>query len=150
MSLADTLRLESSNAPRFTDHPEFMPYLHPQSILALGAFDGGYFNDEPDDIEFYVVAPSNLFAPNVGQSRAEWQEAGWIDPIDPLGWFQWYVRFTKGRRCHDDHRQIGRWASFVARHGAQIKKNGDGVGGNRLRQRQGLLHWAGNPLSDCE
>lgn len=124
----------------------FTPFYTPQEMLALGVFDGKYFEDSPDDIPSdWYVHPLNKYAPNVGQSRAEWQAAGWINPLDPLGWFQWYVRYHFGRRVPGyDEWQIGRWASFGARHTAQIIKNG----GPRLRQRQGLLHWSHNPEPD--
>lgn len=131
---------------------EFKPFYTPQEMLALGVFDGCYFDGSPDDIpDHWYVAPQNYFAPNVGQSRDQWQAAGWINPVDPLGWFQWYVRYSNGRRIPDeDQRQIGRWASFGARHGAQVRKYGEGDPAKRPRQRQGLLHWAHNPMPDKE
>lgn len=46
----------------------------------------------------------------VGQPYNEWEKNGWIYPeYDSRGWFQWYCRFWRGRRCDDDDRQIGRW-----------------------------------------
>lgn len=125
---------------------EFTPFYSPRQMLALGVFDGGYFKDDMTWIPpHWKINPVNKYAPNVGQSRAEWQAKGWIDPRDPLGWFQWYLMYYNGRRIPDyDAWQIGRWASFGARHSAQILKNG----GPRLRQRQGLLHWSHNPEPD--
>ena len=37
-----------------------------------------------------------------------WENNGWINSIDPYGWFQWYFRFWLGRRSLDDKRQINR------------------------------------------
>lgn len=38
-----------------------------------------------------------------------WEEAGWIEPIHPYGWIQWYIEFYYGKRSYDDERQIDRW-----------------------------------------
>ena len=37
------------------------------------------------------------------------ENKGWINKIDPYGWFQWYFRYWSGRRSKDDERQINRW-----------------------------------------
>jgi hypothetical protein len=42
-------------------------------------------------------------------SLGMWESSGWIVSTDPYGWFQWYCRFYRGRRCDDDARQISRW-----------------------------------------
>jgi hypothetical protein len=127
----------------------FTPFFTPQQMLEIGVFDGGYFNESPEDMKGMIVAGENFYAPKVGASRWEWQSRGWIDERDPLGWFQWYMRYFNGRRLPEyDHWQIGRWSSFGARHGAQVLKNGNGDMTKRLRQRQGLLHWAHNPEPD--
>lgn len=127
----------------------FNPFYTPQEMLALGVFDGGYFADDPGCIpDHWVVRPTNYFAPRVGSSRSVWEASGWIHGADPLGWFQWYCRYFQGRRMEDDARQIARWASFGARHGAQVRKYGGANIKARPRQRQGLLHWSHNPLPD--
>jgi hypothetical protein len=67
---------------------------------------------------------------------------GWIYQEDPRGWFQWYCRYYRGRRCPDDQRQINRW-SAMRRHIAQIQSHcNKGDSNCRPKQRQTRLHWA--------
>ena len=44
-----------------------------------------------------------------------WECKGWINEIDPFGWFRWYFRYWLGRRSHDDERQINRWKGILSR-----------------------------------
>lgn len=130
---------------------KFKPLLTPFEMLELGVFDGSYYQEFSDFPVKPTVRKKNLFAPNVSSSKDDWIKNGWITPEDPLGWFQWYVRFWHGRRLEEvDKFQIGRWCSFVARHGAQVKKNGGGNLKKRPRQRQCLIHWAADPIPDVE
>lgn len=130
---------------------KFKPLLTPFEMLELGVFDGSYYQEFSDFPVKPTVRKKNLFAPNVSSSKDDWIKNGWITPEDPLGWFQWYVRFWHGRRLEEvDKFQIGRWCSFVARHGAQVKKNGGGDLKKRPRQRQCLIHWAADPIPDVE
>jgi hypothetical protein len=125
--------------------PEFKPELTPKQMLELGVFDGAYFDDYSEfPVEWTEnVAKKNFFGVHASQSLAEWQRKGWLFPEDPLGWFQWYCRYTMGRRVPEmDAVQIKRWKAMT-RHIAQIKQNcmvGDV--NCRPRQRQALLHWA--------
>lgn len=134
----------------------FNPMFTPKQMLELGVFDGGYFNDDmgcltENGIPHSSISPTNLFASDVSQTRQKWIDNGWITPEDPLGWFQWYVRYHNGRRIESlDKFQIGRWKSFVARHSAQVRKNGNGDLTKRIRQRQCLLHWGADPIPDVD
>lgn len=135
---------------------EFKPELTPKQMLELGVFGGAYFSEEdrqefpkewfksakisntglPDkSLNFYDISAS--------QPLKVWQEKGWINPVDPMGWFQWYCRYYQGRRLgEEDIRQIKRWKA-IRRHYAQVKKAcypGDLT--CRRKQRQALLHWA--------
>ena len=137
----------------------FKPGLTPKKMLELGVFGGAYFNDssirEFPKIWFKNAKTSkkfdfklNYFKIESGLSRKEWIEKGWIFKEDPLGWFQWYCRFSLGRRIEKiDEVQIKRWKSFGSRHIGAIKKNCDiGDFHCRRRQRQAILQWAYDPF----
>jgi hypothetical protein len=130
----------------------FEPLLNPYQMLALGIFDGDYFHGDFSDFDNEVtVAPTNLFMEGASQPMAVWQANGWITEEDPLGWVQWYTRYYHGRRISElDKHQMKRWRSFVARHSAQVKKNGAGDLTKRLKQRQALLHWGADPIPDID
>ena len=133
--------------------PIFNPELTPKELLALGIFGGKYMTDcreeFPDD--WFAQAKLcherhrpelNYFLINASQPLSYWRAKGWIYEEDPRGWFQWYCRYYRGRRCPDDSRQIRRWKAF-SRHVGQIKAHCEpGDLSCRRRQRQALLHWA--------
>ena len=135
----------------------FKPQLTPKKMLELGVFGGAYFglntkeypkswfNNAKISKNFDVNL--NRFKVKSGLSRKEWREKGWIFKQDPLGWFQWYCRFSNGRRIpHVDEIQIKRWKNFK-RHVAAIEKNCESIDLNcRRRQRQAILQWAYNPF----
>lgn len=141
------------------DFPDFLPDYSPLEVLDEGAFGGTYFRtiyssvlgkeikaNSPEAVgglpkEFLDRDQSsvekislNKYKKHSGSSLEEWENSGWIEEIDPYGWFQWYCRFYYGRRSYDDDRQIARWKAFKSRNG---NKKQDGW-------RQGLLHWAIN------
>ena len=134
-------------------HSEFRPQLSPKQMLELGVFGGKYMSDCTSEfpVDWFEKArlcseihdpELNYFGINASQTLAEWRRKGWIYKEDPRGWFQWYCRYFKGRRCPDDERQIKRW-KFMSRHIGQIKKNCLPLDLDcRPRQRQALLHWA--------
>lgn len=135
--------------------PEFKPELTPKQMLELGVFGGHYFLDSYDEFpkdwfENAVLSKTgekdpklNFFGVDASQPLEVWQKKGWIYPLDPCGWFQWYCRYYIGRRIpEEDKRQIKRWKAMT-RHIAQVKKNC--VPGDfdcHRKQRQALLHWA--------
>ena len=127
-------------------------------MLGAGVFGGQYFEDMSEFPAEWSAAvalrgppgPShNMFGVRSGLSREEWAAKGWLRPQDPLGWFQWYCRYTLGRRTDDDVRQIARHNAF-RRHAAQVAKHGAGDLLRRRVQRQALLQWAHEPDPDCE
>ena len=135
----------------------FKPQLTPKKMLELGVFGGAYFGHNTKEypkswfnnakISKNFDVNLNRFKVKSGLSRKEWQEKGWIFKQDPLGWFQWYCRFSNGRRIpHIDEIQIKRWKNFN-RHVAAIKKNCEPIDLNcRRKQRQSILQWAYNPF----
>ncbi len=133
---------------------EFKPELSPKQLLKMGVFGGKYMTDcrkeFPED--WYKKAKLchkfhdpklNFFGINASKPLEYWRKKGWIYPLDPRGWFQWYCRYYLGRRIADeDARQIKRWKA-IKRHIGQVKKNCiPGDLNCRPKQRQALLHWA--------
>ena len=135
----------------------FKPQLTPKKMLELGVFGGAYFglnikeypkswfNNAKISKNFDVNL--NRFKVESGLSRKEWQEKGWIFKQDPLGWFQWYCRYSLKRRIpRIDEIQIKRWKNFT-RHVMAIKKNCEPLDLScRRRQRQAILQWAYDPF----
>ncbi len=133
--------------------PEFSPDVTPPQMLRLGVFGGKYMTDCRAEFpaSWFTnarLSPArsdpavNYFGVHASKPLTYWIEKGWIHPDDPRGWFQWYCRYYRGRRCEDDARQIARWKA-MRRHVAQLRKHcrpGDVT--CRPTQRQALLHWA--------
>ena len=81
-----------------------------------------------------------------GTSLRFWENNGWINKIDPCGWFQWYFRYWLGRRSKDDERQINRWKEIVSRFKGKLVKMIKDAGSkfdNSIspKIRQLILHW---------
>ena len=135
----------------------FKPQLTPKQMLELGVFGGSYFGKKIKEFPkswFKKAKISKDFDVNLnrfkvksGLSREHWIKKGWIFKEDPLGWFQWYCRFSMGRRLpHIDEIQIKRWKNFT-RHVTAVKKNCEqGDIHCRRRQRQAILQWAYDPF----
>ncbi len=134
----------------------FKPQLSPKKMLELGVFGGAYFGSNLKEYPKSWFAKAkisknfdvnlNRFRVASGLSREHWIKKGWIFKEDPLGWFQWYCRFSLGRRIsHIDEIQIKRWKNFT-RHVKAIEKNCEtGDLTCRRRQRQAILQWAYDP-----
>ncbi len=134
--------------------PDFKPELSPKQMLQMGVFGGKYMTDCQKEFPraWFLrakLSPEksdsalNFFGVKASKSLTYWREKGWINEIDPRGWFQWYCRYYLGRRvAEEDQRQIKRWRA-MKRHIAQVKANCyKGDLSCRPRQRQALLHWA--------
>ena len=143
---------------------DFKPNETPIEIIKEGSFGGTYFRDiysgvngkfhkdswkEFKDLEnidkkycssdFYN-ASLNKYSVKCGTSLRFWENKGWINKINPYGWFQWYFRYWLGRRSEDGERQINRWKRIVSRFkGILAKMIRDDK--DSLKIRQILLHW---------
>ena len=121
-------------------HKQFKPNKKPKAVFRAGAFGGTYFrpinssvtgkkhngslNEYPDDwfkgMDVKKKVQSATYDKNVnkykvkcGSSLEAWESSNWIMKQDPYGWFQWFCRYSKGRRTKDDERQIGRWLKLT-------------------------------------
>ena len=150
------MKLKNNNTkPDF--YKIFKPQLSPKEMLELGVFGGSYFGlkiKEYPKSWFKKAKISKSFDVNLnrfkiksGLSREEWNKKGWIFKEDPLGGFQWYCRFSMGRRIPKiDEIQIKRLKNFT-RHVVAIKKNCDPNDLScRKRQRQAILQWSYDPF----
>ncbi len=150
-----TYRLEARAGQGFD--PGFRPALTPKQMLEMGVFEGKYLNDCRAEFPADWFAEArlsdqpdircNFFGVKSRQPLSVWKEKGWIYGPDPRGWFQWYCRYTMGRRLpQTDAIQIKRWRAF-ARHAGQVRAHC--MAGDlscRPRQRQALLQWAYDPF----
>ena len=71
--------------------------------------------------DYYDVSV-NKYGVKCGTSLRFWGNRGWINKIDPYGWFQWYFRYWLGKRLEDDERQINRWKRIVSRFRGKLAK----------------------------
>ena len=75
------------------------------------------------------------------------ENKGWINEIDPYGWFQWYFRYWLGKRSQDYEREINRWRGTISRFiGKLVKMIKDAASkfedySISPKNRQILLHW---------
>ena len=69
--------------------------------------------------DYYDV---NKYGIKCGTSLRFWEDKGWINKIDPYGWFQWCFMYWLGRRLKDDKRQINRWKKIVSTFRSKLVK----------------------------
>ena len=74
------------------------------------------------DQKYYYDVSVNKYGVKCGTSLRFWENKGWINEIDPYGFFQWYFRYWLGRRSKDDERQINRWKKIVSRFRGKLVK----------------------------
>ncbi len=123
---------------------DFKPDLTPEQMAQLGvlAHKGSkYFDADP--------SKHNYFGVEAGMKG--WPDK-WIGEGAPLGWYEWYQGYAAGKRTPDDERQMKRWASFKARHVAQLKKADPTLTDLSVqpKRRQALLNWGIAPGIDPE
>ena len=103
------------------------------------------------DAKFYA---SHYYDKNMNKYKVKtetslrfWEKKGWINKIDPYGWFHYYFRYWLGRRSKDDKRQINRWKKIVSKFrgklGKMIKDTGSKFNNYSIlsKIRQILLYW---------
>ncbi|OCB90234.1 hypothetical protein A7U60_g2522 [Sanghuangporus baumii] len=164
---------------QFADAPHFTPNMTPEEVLKAGSFGGTMFRrhysaitkqtlPETDykelpeswyanlDVKTYLTSEDynslvNRYRVKAGQTLSDWEKAGWVDPQDPRGWFQWYARFYLGRRTADDARQIKRWLGVCGSSGRFKRSLVKRIAEKRASWddetvspilRQTLQHWA--------
>ena len=81
------------------------------------------------DQKFYCSSCYDICVYKCGTSLRFWENNGWINKMNPYGWFQWYFRYCLRKRSKDDKRQISRWKGIVSRFKGQLVKMIKYVGG---------------------
>ena len=142
----------------------------PIEVIKEGAFGGTYFRDiysginekwyinswkEFDrlkniDQKFYCsdyYVSVDKYGAKCRTSLQFWENKGWINEIDPYGWFQWYFRYWLGRRSENYKWQINRWKKTVSRFRGKLVKMIKDAGSKyddysiSPKIRQISLHW---------
>lgn len=138
-------RIEKEKA--LQDAVEFTPDLRGDEALDYFAdahlckFASAFDPDlEAEEMQDAYKAVYGKIGPRLAAMKS-WPEH-WFHPGEnQLGWIDWYMKYTDGNRNpSEDERQIRRWKSFKARHGAQFVKN------PTPRRAFALRYWAIDPL----
>ena len=144
---------------------------HLNEVIRKGAFGGTYFRNifsgvtekwyRKSQKEFYQLkyidqkyyfssyydVSVNKYDVKCGTSLRFRENKGWINEIDPYGWFPWYFIYWLGRRSKYDERQINRWNGIVSRLKGKLVKMIKDDGGKcddhaiLPKIRQILWHW---------
>ena len=110
------MRINFCNTHYNNDANKFNPNKTPIEIIKEGEFGGTYFRDiysginekwyknswkkiwsvKNIDTKFYASdyydVSVNKYGITCGTSLRFWENKGWINEVDPYGWFQWYFR----------------------------------------------------------
>ena len=160
-------------------HQQFKPNKRPKQVFKMGAFGGTYFRPIYSSVTSKKYTPKtamrglpkewfrgidmdkkvtskiydkhvNKYKVKCGSTLEDWESRNWITEQDPYGWFQWYCRYSLGRRTKDDERQIGRWLKLAGPRGRfrrtlmnKIIKHNTTYNDYSISPviRQVLLHW---------
>ena len=158
---------------------EFTPNKTPRQVLREGSFGGTYFRPiyssitkrkytskevieeypkswfQGIDVDKMITSSKydkkvNKYGVKCGSTLEMWEDSGWIVEEDPYGWFQWYCRYSMGRRSDDDERQIKRWLALAGPNGRFRRRLMNEIIKKKKRYndssvspviRQVLLHW---------
>ena len=124
-------------------------------VIKEGAFGGIYFRDiycgvngkwyrksskefnhlKDIDQKYYwsnYYVSVNKYGVKCGTLLRFWENKGWINSIDPYGWFQWYFRYWLGGTSEDEERQINRWKKVVSRFKGKLFEIIKGAGGDLM------------------
>ena len=148
---------------------EFGANKTPVEVIGEGAFGCTYFRDiysgingkwgkkswkefkqlKDIDQKFYCSdyydISVNKYGVKCRTSLRFWENNGWIDKIDPYGWFRLYFRYWLGIRSDDDERQFNRRKGIVSWFRGKLVKM---IKANmiiiqfRLKLNTFLLHWS--------
>jgi len=145
----------------------FKPNLTPREVIESGAFGGSYFGEEnlSGDTQYCHLfkdhfdgldrslyegekysPKKNKYKVRSGMDYKYWSDNNWMHEDDPYGWFEWYCKYSSGRRHSDDDRQIKRWQDFCGINGRWRKVIYRKIYESKSwdvspRIQQSLLHW---------
>lgn len=110
----------------------FKPDLTPSEMEELGVLAKQYYGKNPKEANFF----------NVDASLTKWPEY-WKNEEAPMGWYDWYSQYSKGRRSEDDLRQMRRWYLFKQRHIGGLAKVDPSLQDLSIqpKRRQAMLNW---------
>ena len=70
----------------------------------------------------YYDVSINKYGIKCGTSLRFWEKKGWINKIDPYGWFHWYFTYWLGGKSSNDERQINRLEGIISRFKGKLVK----------------------------